>query len=193
MSELATDRDDTQSATSARKRESWRYLSRGDKLSLSVAVIVVVCLILVPLLPGQFWIYEATEILILGLFAMSFNLLHGYMGQISFGHAAFFGLGAYATALLIRVFKDATATGDIGYIEFALCLLAGPPVAAIGAVLVGYFCVRLTGIYFAILTLAFGELLHYIVFSWYSFTKGDDGVQGLLPPPFFQNPIIYYY
>ena len=193
MSELATDRNDMRAATPARKRGSWRDLSRADRLSLTVAVIVLVSLILVPLLPGQFWIYVATEILILGLFAMSFNLLHGYMGQISFGHAAFFGLGAYATALLMRVFKDATSTGDIGYGEFALCLLVAPPVSAIGALFVGYFCVRLTGIYFAILTLAFGELLYYIVFSWYSFTKGDDGVQGLLPPPFFQNPINYYY
>jgi branched-chain amino acid transport system permease protein len=149
---------------------------------------------MVPLLPGEFWIYVATEILILGLFAMSFNLLHGYMGQISFGHAAFFGIGAYATAMIMRGFKDAAGgTADIGYVEFALSLLAGPPIAAIFALFVGYFCVRLTGIYFAILTLAFGELLFYIVFSWYSFTKGDDGIQGLLPPRFFQDPIHYYY
>ena len=74
-------------------------------------------LLFVPLLPGEFWIYVATEILILGLFAMSFNLLHGYMGQISFGHAAFFGLGAYATALLMRFFKGG-GIADMGYLEF---------------------------------------------------------------------------
>lgn len=146
---------------------------------------------LVPLLPGQYWIYVATEILILGLFAMSFNMLHGYMGQISFGHAAYFGLGAYGTGLLMRYFRP--SGGEIGYLDFFLSLLAGPPVAAIGALVISFFVVRLTGIYFAILTLAFGELLYYIVFSWYSFTKGDDGVQGLLPPPFFQDPINFYY
>ena len=78
-------------------------------------------------------------------------------------------------------------------LEFFLSLLAGPPVAALGALIVGFFCVRLTGIYFAMLSLAFGELLFYIVFSWYSFTKGDDGIQGLLPPPFFQDAVNFYY
>jgi branched-chain amino acid transport system permease protein len=152
---------------------------------------LLVGLLLAPLVPGKFSIYVATEIVILGLFAMSFNMLHGYMGQISFGHAAFFGLGAYATGLLMRFFRP--SGGEIGYVEFFLSLLAGPPVAACGALVIGFLCVRLTGIYFAILTLAFGELLYYIVFSWYSFTKGDDGVQGLLPPPFFQDPVNFYY
>ena len=175
-------------------RVDWRTRLRfGDGLSLPVAMLLLVGFAFVPLLPGQFWIIVATEILILGLFAMSFNLLHGYMGQISFGHAAFFGLGAYSTGLLMRFFKGPTGVADLGYLEFFLSLLAGPPVAAIGALIVGFFCVRLTGIYFAILSLAFGELLYYIVFSWYSFTKGDDGVQGLLPPPFFQNAIHFYY
>jgi branched-chain amino acid transport system permease protein len=174
-------------------KERWLgALSLNDRLSLSVALILFVALLFVPLLPGEFWIYVATEILILGLFAMSFNLLHGYMGQISFGHAAFFGLGAYATALLMRFFKGG-GIADMGYLEFFAALLAGPPIAAAGALVVGYFCVRLTGIYLAILTLAFGELLYYIVFSWYSFTGGDDGVQGLLPPRFFQNATHYYY
>ena len=171
----------------------WRTaLATGDGLSRPVAILLLIGFLLVPLLPGRFWTIVATEILILGLFAMSFNLLHGYMGQISFGHAAFFGLGAYATGLLMRYFKG-TDSADIGYFEFFASLLAGPPVAALGALVVGFFCVRLTGIYFAILTLAFGELLYYIVFSWYSFTKGDDGVQGLLPPAFFQNSINFYY
>ena len=147
--------------------------------------------LLVTLLPGEFWTHVGNEILILGLFAMSFNLIYGYMGQISFGHAAFFGLGAYATAILFREFTAGTREISTG--EFFLSLLAGPPVAALGALVVGFFCVRLTGIYFAILTLAFGELLFYMVFSWYSFTGGDDGIQRLLPPPFFRDATTYYY
>jgi len=165
------------------------YSRRG--LDAPAAVVLFVLFLLVPLLPGEFWTHVSTEILILGLFAMSFNLLYGYMGQISFGHAAFFGVGAYATAMLFVAFKS--PAGDIGVLPFVLSLLIGPPVAAAAALVVGFFCVRLTGIYFAILSLAFGELLFYIVFSWYSFTKGDDGIQGLLPPEFFQDANNYYY
>ena len=174
------------------QRRGWfsdLYRARG--LSGPVAIIFLLGFLLVPLLPGQFPIIVGTEILIVGLFALSFNLIYGYMGQISFGHAAFFGLGAYATALLFRYLQ--MTAGGIGYLGFFLSLIVSLPVAALGSLLVGFFCVRLTGIYFAMLSLGFGELLFYIVFSWYSFTKGDDGIQGLLPPPFFQNPTYYYY
>jgi branched-chain amino acid transport system permease protein len=165
------------------------WLARHS-LAVPVAILMFVLFLLVPLLPGKFWTHVSTEILILGLFAMSFNLLYGYMGQISFGHAAFFGVGAYASAMVFTRLK--TAGGEIAMLDFFLSLLAGPPLAAFAALVVGFFCVRLTGIYFAMLSLAFGELLFYIVFSWYSFTKGDDGIQGLLPPPFFQDPTNFY-
>ena len=163
----------------------------GHSLAVPVAILMFVLFLLVPLLPGKFWTHVSTEILILGLFAMSFNLLYGYMGQISFGHAAFFGVGAYASAMVFTRLK--TEGGSIGMVDFFVSLLAGPPLAAVAALIVGFFCVRLTGIYFAMLSLAFGELLFYIVFSWYSFTKGDDGIQGLLPPPFFQDAVNFYY
>jgi branched-chain amino acid transport system permease protein len=167
-----------------------RLLDWGG-LSGPVIVVLGVGALFVPLLPGEFWTEVAIEILILGLFAMSFNLIYGFMGQISFGHAAFFGLGAYATAILFREFTDGTS--EITTLQFFATLLVAPPVAALGAFVVGFFCVRLTGIYFAILTLAFGELLFYIVFSWYTFTGGDDGIQRLLPPPAFRDPTVYYY
>jgi branched-chain amino acid transport system permease protein len=160
-------------------------------LAVPVAILMFVLFLLVPLLPGEFWTHVSTEILIFGLFAMSFNLLYGYMGQISFGHAAFFGVGAYASAMVFTRLK--TAGGGIGMLDFFLSLAAGPPLAALAALIVGFFCVRLTGIYFAMLSLAFGELLFYIVFSWYSFTKGDDGIQGLLPPLYFQDAVNFYY
>jgi len=175
----------------ARNNGWWSQIYVKYGLSGPLAILLFVLFLLVPLLPGKFWTHVSTEILILGLFAMSFNLLYGYMGQISFGHAAFFGVGAYATAMLFVALK--APGGEIGVVHFFLALLIGPPVAAIAAVIVGFFCVRLTGIYFAMLSLAFGELLFYIVFSWYSFTKGDDGIQGLLPPPFFQDSVNFYY
>ena len=77
-------------------------------LSAPLSAVLLVGFIFVPVFPGMFWTEVATEILILGLFAMSFNLIYGYMGQISFGHAAFFGLGAYATAILFREFSGGT-------------------------------------------------------------------------------------
>lgn len=174
------------SATPAGSEDRARH-----RLTLALAAILLIGFLLVPLLPGEFWTHVSTEILILGLFAMSFNLLYGYMGQISFGHAAFFGVGAYATAMVFVALKG--PGGEIGMVPFLLSLLIGPVAAAVAAIIVGFFCVRLTGIYFAMLSLAFGELLFYIVFSWYSFTKGDDGIQGLLPPAFFQEPVHFYY
>ena len=169
-------------------RRGW--LARHS-LAVPAAILMLVLFLMVPLLPSKFWTHVSTEILILGLFAMSFNLLYGYMGQISFGHAAFFGVGAYATAMVFTRLK--TVGGEMGMLDFFLSLAAGPPVAALAALIVGFFCVRMTGIYFAMLSLAFGELLFYIVFSWYSFTKGDDGIQGLLPPLFFQDAAAFYY
>jgi len=172
--------------------KNWvRRLYDWAGLSAPVGLILLVGFLIVPALPGDFWTEVGTEVLILGLFAMSFNLIYGYMGQISFGHAAFFGLGAYATAMLFRYFSG--GTGEITTWQFVITLLVGPPVAALGAFIVGIFVIRLTGIYFAILTLAFGELIFFIVFSWYSFTGGDDGIQRLLPPNIFRDAAVYYY
>ena len=125
-------------------------------LSMPVLIGLTTVFMLLPLVPGQFTLVVGTEMLILGLFALSFNLIYGYMGQISFGHAAFFGLGAYATALILRPLIE---TGQLGYVGFFAALVAAVPVSALGALVVGFFCVRLTGIYFAMLSLAFGELL----------------------------------
>lgn len=164
------------------------YIKYG--LSAPVFMALGVLFLVIPLLPGDFPMVVGTEILILGLFALSFNLIYGYMGQISFGHAAFFGLGAYASALILRPFIEA---GHLGYAGFFLSMAAAVLVSAAGALIVGFFCVRLTGIYFAILSMAFGELLFYIVFSWYGFTRGDDGIQGLMPPFILKSGIAYYY
>jgi branched-chain amino acid transport system permease protein len=144
--------------------------------------IFLIALIL-PLIVGEFWIHVAVEILVLGLFAVSFNMIFGYMGQLSFGHAAYFGLGAYATGLLLVKAS----------VPLPICLAASMITAGLGALIFGFFCVRLTGIYFAILTLAFGQLMYYIIFQWYSFTGGDNGLQGINPPAFLFGANAYYY
>jgi len=139
--------------------------------------------IVLPMVVGLFWTHVLTEILILGLFAMSFNLLFGYMGQLSFGQGAYYALGAYTTALMITKAS----------IPFPLCMAASVIVAGICALLFGYFCVRLTGIYFSILSMACGQVVFYIIFQWVDLTKGDNGIQGILPPLFLRNAYAYYY
>lgn len=153
-------------------------MSRYAGLAL---IFVAACIL--PWVIGEYWIHVAVEILIMGLFAVSFNMIFGYMGQLSFGHAAYFGAGAYATGLLL------TKTS----LALPVCLLISMLTAGLLALIIGYFCVRLTGIYFAILTLAFGQLLYYIIFQWYSFTGGDNGLQGIVPPHWLLGVITYYY
>ena len=147
-------------------------------LVLALAISVVL-----PLVVGVFWVHVLTEILIMGLFATSFNLLFGYMGQLSFGQAAYYGVGAYTTALMITKAS----------IPLPLCMVASVLMAGLWALIFGYFCVRLTGIYFAILTMAFGQLVFYIIFQWYSFTGGDNGIQGIPAPTLLQDAYAYYY
>jgi branched-chain amino acid transport system permease protein len=145
--------------------------------------LIFIAALILPLVVGEFWVHVAVEILILGLFAVSFNMIFGYMGQLSFGHAAYYGVGAYATGLLMVKVS----------LPLPICLAASMIAAGICAMIIGYFCVRLTGIYFAILTLAFGQLLYYIIFQWYSFTGGDDGLQGIIPPDLLFGATAYYY
>lgn len=131
---------------------------------------------------GEFWIWVTTEMVIMALFATSLNLVLGFGGMVSFGHAAFFGVGAYTVALLMKK----------AGVSLIVALIAAPCLAAVAAAIIGWFCVRLIGLYFAILTLAFGQLLYMIVFQWYTFTGGDDGIHGI-PKPEFLGPINYYF
>lgn len=113
-----------------------------------------------------------TEIMIMGIFALSFNLLFGYTGLLSFGHAAFFGIGGYITAfLMIHDFPS-----------MPLAILVGSLVATLAAVVVGYFSVKLDEIYFAILTLGFGMMFYTLAHQWRSVTGGSDGLTGLVLP-----------
>jgi branched-chain amino acid transport system permease protein len=119
--------------------------------------------------------------IIMALYATSLNLILGFGGMVSFGHAAFFGVGAYTVALLMKK----------AGVNLIFALIAAPCLAAVAAAIIGWFCVRLVGLYFAILTLAFGQLLYMIVFQAYTFTGGDDGIHGI-PKPEFLTPVNYY-
>lgn len=136
-----------------------------------------------------FYVFVATRILLMALFAASFNLLFGYGGMLSFGHAAFFGAGAYASAL---------ALVHSGW-PLVFVLVVAMVVAALLAWLIGAFSVRLDEVYFAMLTLAFGMMVYALVHQWRSLTNGSDGIAGFRLGSFglgldlqLADPIVYY-
>jgi len=133
---------------------------------------------------ARFWIQFATQVFIWSLFAVSFNLLMGYAGMISFGQAAYLGIGGYTAGLLLK---------NIAGLSFYVGLLAAPVGGALAALIIGYFCVRRTHIYFAILTLAFGHIIYLIAFKWYDFTGGDNGLIGIPVPEWIVEPTFANY
>ena len=135
-------------------------------------LLVFFAALVVPFLGSRFYTFVATDIVILSLFAMSLNLLLGYTGLVSFGHAAYFGIGAYTCALLM---KSANA-------PFLPSLLAAGVMAGAFALLFGFFCVRLTKIYFAMLTLAFAQIVWAICFKWNDVTGGEQGLPNVPYP-----------
>src|SRR5882672_6534315 len=141
-----------------------------------------VVLLALPLLLPTFWVWMAIEIFAFGLFAASLHLLMGPGGMVSFGHAAYFGLGAYGAALLLKL---------AGW-PMPLAFLAGPVVAGVAALVFGWFCVRLSGVYLAMLTLAFAQIVWSVVFQWYDVTGGDNGILGIWPSPPFDAPWRFY-
>ncbi len=144
-------------------------------LTLALAVAV-------PMLASDFWLFIAIQALVFALYAVSFNLLLGYGGMLSFGHAAYFGLGGYA----VGIFMVKLA------LPLWIGLAAAPLVAAVAAAVVGFFSVRLSGIYFAMLTFAFQMLFYTIALKSTGVTGGDDGITGLVRPNALADPGALY-
>lgn len=139
------------------------------KLLIPIFMLIILSFLLAPLYLGDFSQVFLTEILIMGLFAMAFNILFGYTGLLSFGHAAYFAIGAYTTGIfLIKVSKF-----------IPLAFASGIIIATFSAWIIGFLCVRLDEIYFAMLTLAFGMMIHTLIWQWDSFTGGADGLVGI--------------
>ncbi|MCD0500240.1 ABC transporter permease [Achromobacter sp. MY14] len=156
----------------------------GRRLRLAYGLLLLL-LALVPVATLQ-WPYLGilmTEILIAALFAASLHFLTGLAGMTSFGHAAWFGLGAYGAALLLK----------LAAVPMEAALLLGPFAAAFGALLFGWFCVRLSGVYLAMLTLAVAQILWALAYQWDDVTGGSNGLIGLWPAPWLtQGPWFYY-
>jgi ABC-type branched-subunit amino acid transport system permease subunit len=150
----------------------------------ALGVTVLVLLLLLPLLAqsSPYLLILGIDVLIAVIFATSLHFIMGPGGMHSFGHAAYFGLGAYGAALLVKWLGA----------PMGLALVAAPLVALLGALLFGWFAVRLSGVYLAMLTLAFAQIVWAAVFQWEGFTGGSNGVIGVWPPPPFDRAWVYF-
>ena len=152
----------------------------------------------VVLLTMPYWIMPlggytdlASRLLVIGLAAMATNLLIGHTGVMSFGHAAYFGLAAYATGLTLKYLAPSTP------LAFAVGIVIG----TLGGMLIGGLIVRLRGIYFALATIAFGQVFYFIAFRWNAVTGGDNGLRGFQRLPIdlgfarldITSSLVYYY
>ena len=132
---------------------------------------------------GSYATVLLADIFVAALFASSLHFILGPGGMHSFGHAAYFGLGAYGAALLVRTLD----------LPMEAALLLGPLAAAAGALLYGWFCVRLSGVYLTMLTLAFAQISWAIVFQWDDFTGGSNGLTGVWPPEWASQGLAFYW
>ena len=137
-------------------------------------ILALVALFLVPAAGSRYYTFLANDVVIWALFATSLNLLVGYTGLVSFGHAAYFGIGAYTTGILMKK----------AGLSFLWAFPAAGLVAALFALVFGFFCVRLTKIYFAMLTLAFAQIVWAICFKWNEVTGGEQGMPEIPYPDF---------
>ena len=159
------------------------YRPAGRSLMTLAAAGLVAALAVVPVAAGDYALQVLSEIFIFAIFAASLHFILGVGGMISFGHAAYLGLGAYGAALAVR---------HLGA-PMEAALLAAPMVAGLGALVFGWFCVRLSGVYLAMLSLAFAQIAWSVVFQWYDFTGGDNGILGVWPSAWAGGAAAYYY
>ena len=140
---------------------------------------------LVPVcMTSNYQLNVANYVLIWALFAISFNMLWGVTGMLSFGQALYFGIGGYSVGLMIH---------HLGSSWYLPSLFVGLFLTVVLSFLLGLLVIRVGGVYFTMLTLAFGQLAWQIMFKWYEFTGGDDGLQGIILPGILANKIVYYY
>jgi branched-chain amino acid transport system permease protein len=155
-------------------------MSRKTLLAVGAGIVV---LMLFPVFLPRFYVYLVSIILLYGLLATSLNLVLGYGGIFQFHHAVFYGVGAYGTTLML------TKTG----LPPMLAFIVGPLVSAAFGLVLGIICIRLSKLYFGMLQISLGSLVWAIVYRWYSFTGGDDGIHGIPMPEMLSSPKSAYY
>ena len=149
----------------------------------AAGLLLLAAVLALPAFADDFTLVLAVEIAIMALFAASLHFAMGPGGMVSFGHAAFFGGGAYAAALLVKYAGS----------PMEVAILFAPAMAGALALVFGWFCVRLTGVYLAMLTLAFAQVGWSIVFQWGEVTGGDDGILGIWPSEWASDRLAFYY
>ncbi len=158
----------------------WRPMTVNERLAFLALLVAAAAL---PLVAGNYVLTIGAEIAIFVIFAASLHFMMAVGGLASFGHAAYFGLGSYGVAMLAKF---------VG-LPMLACVLLGPVMGLIGAVVFGWFCIRLSGVYFAMLTLAFAQIVWSIAFQWVEVTGGDNGILGIWPDPWLATPARFYW
>jgi branched-chain amino acid transport system permease protein len=142
-----------------------------------------VLLLILPLVLARFYVYLLALILVTGLLTTSLNMVLGYGGIYQFHHAVFYGVGAYGAAIMIA---------KLGYSPW-LGFIVGPLLAALLSLVMGAICIRLSKLYFGMLQISLGSLVWAVVYRWYTFTGGDDGIHGVSLPALIATPKGSYY
>jgi branched-chain amino acid transport system permease protein len=155
----------------------------ADKLTKLAGLIALLLLVLAPLVAPDHILLTLTELVIFALFAASLHFMMGPGGMASFGHAAYFGLGAYGAALAVKWLGASMEPA----------LIFAPFLAGIAGVVFGWFCVRLSGVYLAMLTLAFAQIAWATAFQWVELTGGDNGILGVWPSAWAVSKTSFYY
>jgi branched-chain amino acid transport system permease protein len=158
----------------------WRPLTSLERLA---AIALFALAATLPLAGGNYALTVGSEIAIFVIFAASLHFLMSVGGLASFGHAAYFGLGAYGVAFLAKM----------AGLPMLVCLLLGPLLGCLGAAIFGFFAVQLSGVYFAMLTLAFAQIVWSIAFQWVSVTGGDNGILSVWPEAWAASPQRFYW
>ena len=167
---------------------------RGDRIRWGVVLALVLFAAVIPPLAGlnenlnpdassRFQIFLGTTALVLALWAISYNLMLGYTGMVSFAHAAYYGVGAYTVAVMFKNY----------HLPILVGLAAAPFAAAAVGLITGLVAQRAVRLYFSLLTLAISQLLFSIVFQWYDFTGGDNGISIALPDQLSDYTTLYYF
>ncbi|MCE8553587.1 ABC transporter permease [Ruegeria pomeroyi] len=154
-----------------------------DQRSTMVLLALVAMLAFSPAVVSDFTTILLVDVMVATLFAVSLHFMMGIGGMVSFGHAAYFGVGAYAAAMAVKM---------LGW-GMLPAMALGPVAAALAALFFGWFCVRLSGVYLAMLTMAAAQILWGVTFQWQDVTGGDDGILGVWPADWASSDRVYFY